>query len=233
MTEFISFRAPTRPSSARLFRYLGGAFACLLASFGIWVTATEWLRTDGPISTMRTESGQTGSGHDDAGRVRLAAAVGVVRAELWTEYAVRLRQSAQIGPEAATMRDEARRAGETAVGLSPLDTEAWLVLSELAVDGGAAATASTGLLNMSFLTGPNAIDLMPRRLALVARAPAHTDRDIRGLALRDVQILARQADGPVRLRALWRDTSPEGRKFLAELLQDVAGQLLGNIRNTR
>lgn len=233
MTEFISFRAPTRPSSARLFRYLGGAFACLLATFGIWVTATEWLRTEGPISTIWAEPGQTGSGRDDAGRARLAAAVGVVRAELWTEYAVRLLQSARRGPEAATLRDEARRAGETAVGLAPFDTEAWLVLSELSVDGGAAATASTGLLNMSFLTGPNAIDLMPQRLALVARAPARTDKDIHGLALRDVQILARQADGPVRLRTLWRDTSPEGRNFLAGLLQDVDGKLLANIRNAR
>jgi hypothetical protein len=216
-----------------LFRYLGGAFACLLASFGGWIIATEWLRTDGPISTIRAEPGQTGSGHDDAGKARLAAAVGVVRAELWTEYAVKLQQSARLGPHAPALRDEARRAGETAVGLSPLDAEAWLVLSELSVDTGAPAAASTGLLNMSFLTGPNAIDLMPRRLALVARAPSRTDVDIRGLALRDAQILARQADGLVKLKALWRDTSPEGQNYLAWLLQDVDGKLLTNIRDHR
>jgi hypothetical protein len=229
MTDFTSFRAPVPTRSARPFRILLGAFACLLASFGVWVTAAEWLRADGQMSAWLAEGRR-----DDVDKARLAATIGLVRGELWTEYAAMSLRSPRPGPEDAALRDEARRAGEAAAGLAPLDSEAWLVLSELSLDHGASNALLAGLLNMSFLTGPNARGLMARRLALVARSPVRTDQDIRAFALRDVRILAQQAGGGGgQLAALWRGKPPEERDFLAGLLQNVDGKLLESILNTR
>lgn len=212
MTDFTSFKGPGAVPSARPVRILIGTAAALLAGFGVWATSTEWLRP-------------AGSGTVDVDRAHLAASIGFVRGDLWGDYAVALLRSARRD-SAATARDEARRAGRTAAGLAPFNAEAWLIVAELAVGEGTPAADVAGLLNMSFLTGPNAVDLMPRRLALVARSPARDDADIRALASRDVRILAQHARGTALLEAAWRSAAPDGRAFLAGLFRDADTRLL-------
>jgi hypothetical protein len=228
MTDFSSFRTSSHIPSARRWRILVGVFACVLASFGVWATAVEWLRVDGPISTIRAE--RRG---DDTERARLVAALGMVRGELWSAYASALLRPARPGPTMSAWREEARRAGETAAGLAPLDSQAWLSLSELSADDGTSEAVLAGLLNMSFLTGPHALDLIPRRVALVARSPARSDKDILALAVRDLRTLARQPGGKMQLEALWRTLSPDAQGVLAALLHDVDATLLQRLRDIR
>lgn len=230
MTDFISSREPAGVRPARPFRILVGAFSAMLAGFGAWVTATEWLS---PAARTSAAFVERASDATDLTTIRLAAWIGLARGDLWADYAATLMHAARLDSKAQSLRDRAQAAGYRAATLAPLDPRPWLVLAELAIDSGAAAPRIAGMLNMSFLTSPNTVEVMPRRLALVARSPVRTDADIHALVLRDIRLLTQQADGIPRLGAVWRGATADGREYLAGILRDVDPKLLQDIPDTR
>jgi hypothetical protein len=197
----------------------------MVALFAVWLILPELIRPNLPAFPVNAAAARTAA--ENRTRSVAAASIAQVRGDLWTEAAVNAAAPmgfglALTGSSGANSEIEDRSIFERAVRWSPSDSRAWLAFAAANVGGGAAGPPVTELLKLSYLTGPNEIDLVPMRLAVVARGNALDDADVRQFARHDLEnVLQYASDLRPAIAEAYRRGSPRGRQFIAAALGEL------------
>jgi hypothetical protein len=201
------------------------AIAAMVVLFAVWLILPELIRPNRPAFLVNAAAARTAA--DNRTRSVVAASIAQVRGDLWTEAAVDTAAPigfglAPTGPSAANGESEDRSIFERAVRWSPSDSRAWLAFAAASPGGSPSGPPVTELLKLSYLTGPNEIDLVPMRLAVVARGNALDDADVRQFARHDLEnVLQHAPDLRPAIAEAYRRGSPRGRQFIAAALSEL------------
>jgi hypothetical protein len=217
-------------------RTCGLVLGVLLALYSVWFLAAEVFRPSlepefrfpAAIPNSRIEPIRSAA--------RLAAALGIVRGDLWAERV--LLDAAKILDERLSPDDalpqkqseEIRVIAERAMADAPLSSPVWLVLATLTYNTGSQQLASEQL-KMSYYTGPNDRAVLGRRLALVARFQTINDPDLRNAVRREIRtILLRAPDLRQSVISAYRYAQPEARKFIEATVSEVDPTFLPRVK---
>jgi hypothetical protein len=208
------------------------AIAGVVSIHSLWLLVPEHIRPGIEYFPQSLAAAQAGA--SEKGRANSAAWIALIRGDLWTEAAV--RSTAPFAFEVA-MADQAsagrvldgseRSRVERAGSWSPHDARAWLLLAAISLSPGGSDVRMIEALKLSYFTGPNELELIPLRLALVTRSQAVHDPDIERFARQDIQTIVIRLPNlrPAVIQA-YKGASPDGRRFLAEALAPFDPNLL-------
>jgi hypothetical protein len=200
------------------FRGVVWLLAVVLIVTGAWTLVPSLVRSD----LERTADPSPGGldRREFLSSARLAAQLGLVRGDLWTDYAVVLASGgggAAPGTDTSADTQAALSAGRRAARLAPHDPRAWLALAMLEAGRGAAPATVASLLRMSVLTGPSEPVLALARAAVAARSGAIEEPEIDDLLERDLRIIAGRSDAKTSFARLYREARPVGKVVLERM----------------
>ncbi len=219
---------PSTSASYSLFRSTGLVFAFVLAYQAIWILTAELAR---PSHSDFSENSQSAA-IAKRNTVALAASLGLVRGDLWAEYALtyfdlfaRNRRDSIIAQQPKTV-EQAAAAAERALALAPHDARIWLVLA----DADSRLTSNhkaDAALRMSYYTGANETELIPLRLLLAVSSEGLIEKDLQQLVRHDIRtIVTRKPELKPAILAAYRDAPPLGRQFLEDTLRQIDPTML-------
>jgi hypothetical protein len=166
-----------------------------------------------------------------------AAAVGLVRGDLWLDAAVANAapllfsppgNSANVVSQAELGR--ARALADHAARLAPLDPRVWLVLAGLDSRPGGNSLKTVDALKLSYYTGPNAPSLMPLRLVLAVQSDAISDDELQGLVRLEVQrAIMQRPDLKPAIALAYKRSLPKGREIIEAALKTVDPEFLATL----
>jgi hypothetical protein len=202
-----------------VFRLVIVFFSAVLGLQALWLLTIEVIRPQLPYFPA-------GKAESDAAAHRLAASiaanVGIIRGDLWADYAIASSAELLSGSEdtkaAGSLEDieKARAVAITAAASAPSNSRIWLLLAQIEQRRDGAAQRALDFLKMSYYTAPNSAALIPSRLRLATRLAEFKDQDLQVLIGREVHtILIRRFDLRPALSIAYRDASPEGKRFIA------------------
>jgi len=215
----------------RWFRGLAILFAIVLAGFASWIMAAELLR---PISVaFPTDPEAASNFSQNRIAARRAARAGVVRGDLWGEYALtysdvfRREDRSAATTQNSAMVQQSHDIAERALALAPYDARIWLLLAGLRSRFDWLNGKASSAVRMSYYTGANEIALIPVRLALALSLPSITDKDFQQLVTRDLRIaVTRHAELKPAILTAYKYALPEGQEFVRSALKDLDPNLL-------
>jgi hypothetical protein len=221
----MSVAIPQRSQFA--FPFCALVFAVLLGVQALWLLVPELARPRIPFFPVDRASAESAAEH--RGLAGFAAEVGVVRGDLWADYALAL--SAGLLDESGDVAESTRNVAITAAKLVPTDSRMWLLLALIDQRRDQPGHGISGPLKMSYYTGPNAMDLIPTRLQLAVSSTAINDPELQDLVTREIRtIVTRRPElRPALLRA-HRAASSEGRRFIEAKVGDLDRNLLASLR---
>jgi hypothetical protein len=220
-------------------RLAAASFAAILGLLALWILATELLRP--PLPYFPADAAAAKAAVAFRGRAGAAALIGLVRGELWTDYAETLLDLADrdrdpiVALEAAELL---RPAAERAARLAPHDSRAWLLLAaavwQRETPGRQVADRQLAdALRMSYYTGPSEPALMPLRLLIATRSSAAADAELQTLIGREIRaIVMHKPDLKPSIATAYRGASPEGRQIIEATVGELDADLLTAIRAT-
>jgi hypothetical protein len=230
--EMISLHLKGRSRTG--FRVGVTVLAVLLAIEALWILSAEVLRPRLASFPAAAAAAVTPSERD---RAELAAKIGLVRGDLWADYAMtlmpQLPQEIARGGTVASSRpaEVARAAAQRAASLAPHDSRIWLLLAAVASELDRRGRESEGALRMSYYTGPNELALMPLRLSIAARSNAIGDADLQLLVGQEIRtILTRKPELKPWIVLAYRNASPEGKAFFESTVGALDPVLLTALR---
>jgi hypothetical protein len=162
------------------FRAVTLACSALLGLQAVWLLTVDVVRPK--ISYFPTTEAGSSAAVTHSVAAGVAAKIGMLRGDVYTEYAITQRAEFLPDIDGATGTashgaiEEARAVASHAAALAPSDPRTWLLLAEVALHDSSPQEISE-ILKMSYFTGPNAVALMPERLTLAARTAAIKDPD--------------------------------------------------------
>jgi hypothetical protein len=206
-------------------------FAGLLGLGAVWILSVELIRPALPFFPDNAASTEAAAVHRDAARA--AAWVGLVRGNLWTDYAMTLTPdllTTDVPTTSLQALNRTRNAAMRAAELAPYDTRAWLLLAD--VDS-RALDHNAGPLKMSYYTGPNELSLAPLRINIATRTPAIADPELQILVGNEIStIITRKPDLKPAISAAYRKALPEGKHFIEAQVGELDAGLLASLRAT-
>lgn len=219
-------------ASHDLFRHIIILFAVVLGCQAIWILTAEFSR-----SSSRDFAGNARSAiAANRKAAALAASFGVLRGDLWGEYALTyLNLLQRVGPdsgnvEASQTAEQARNVADRALALAPHDARIWLALAGIEAQLGSLKDKPAGALLMSYYTGANETELIPLRLRLAVNSNALADGDFQQLVRHDIKtIITRKPELTPAILAAYRDALPFGRQFLEETLKEIDPSFLAKL----
>jgi hypothetical protein len=204
------------------------AFAAILGVYSLWLLVPELVRPD--LKSFPSTVAAADAAADHQTRARIAAHIGRIRGDLWTEAAIAqaARLGFGIGDQAPSEPGkEDATAAMRAVAWSPHDARAWLLLAAMNARLDWVNRRMIEWLKLSFYTGPNEADLMPLRLALITRSRAIDDAEVQELARQDLRtILTRLPSLRPAVADAYRSAFPEGKAFITTALTDIDPEFL-------
>jgi hypothetical protein len=207
-------------------------FAVVLSLFAIWIAVAELVRPQ--LAFFPTASGASEIMTRRASAAR-AAAIGSVRGDLWVDAASGLFAEVSAGPntEDLQMVEGAHAAARGAAMLSPHDSRAWLLLAASRARLEALRGHIAGPLKMSYLTGPNAAELMAIRLPLAVGSEAIADEELQLLVQGEITAIVTRRPGlkPV-IAAAYRRAVPEGKRVIEQALGMLDPSLADALRSS-
>jgi hypothetical protein len=215
---------------------LGAAvYAAVLGVAAVWMLTVEFIRPTLPFCPEDVAAAEAPATH--RGAAGAAARIGLVRGNLWTDYAMTLAPDLSREPtgDAAAASIQAlegtRSAAMRGAELAPYDARAWLLLA--GVDSRGLDHKPTGPLKMSYYTAPNAVSLIPLRINIATRTDAITDPDLQILVGGEIRtIITRKPDLKPLIVAAYRNALPEGRRFIEAQVGEFDPGLLAALRAT-
>lgn len=215
----------------RWFRGLVILFAIVLAGFASWIVAAELLR---PIPVaFPTDPEAASDFSQNRIAARHAARAGIVRGDLWSEYALtfadvfRREDRSAATTKNSAMIQQSHDIAERALALAPYDARIWLLLASLRSRFDWLNGKASSAVRMSYYTGANEIALIPVRLALALSLPSITDKDFQQLVGRDLRIaVTRHAELKPAILTAYKYALPEGQEFVRGALKDLDPNLL-------
>lgn len=215
----------------RLSRNIIVAFAVVLACLATWILAAEYFRS--PVRGFPADAQSAMAIAANRNNAAKAASIGLLRGDLWSEYAltyVDLLQHEKLdngNPEAAKVQAQALQTIDRALSLAPNDSLIWLVLAGLDARSENPRHAPGAALRMSYYTGPNEDQIIPFRLRLAVRSRAFAERDFQDLVRHDVQtIVTQRPEMKPAILAAYKEASPASQQFIEKTLKDIDPNLL-------
>lgn len=230
MNSDISFSGSSfaqKPSAPRKLRPALLGFGIFLGLCGCWLLLPELLRHKTGGLRYDRNSAVAASAHQV--EALEAAQIGLIRGDLWAEAAFAdssllwLDRSASPNRAAAARLERARSHAETALAFAPINGAAWLFLAALpaSASGGGDDSIAT-LLEMSYFTAPNDLDLARLRIERAATSNAIADKDIQEFIKSDIRkILAYRPEQKSAIIAAYRTAWPQNQPMLETLATDV------------
>ena len=217
------------------FRATVFSFACLLGGLATWILVAEWLR---PAAVeFPTEALSAASEYTHRDNAATAALIGLVRGDLWTQaafaYGDMLWNQDKPSPNADTMQYErARVLTQRAITYAPHDLRLWLLLAAIDLRFDWLNDSASSALKMSYLTGPNAIRLVPARLLLSVQTRALADSDFRDLVRHDIRIsTVHKSELMPAMIAAYNNAPLFGRQFIEKTLAEFDPSMLASIHS--
>jgi hypothetical protein len=224
---------PSIPAAKPARASLRSTLACLAAgalAFNGWLVAVEAVRPTIPAQALDLQQAL------DAAQIRerllLAARIGMVRGDVWTEAASAFAAQVWRPPPQplAEETSEARRAARSAVVHAPHRAEAWVLHAALAPPPRGQESGRIESVRMSYLTGFNDLHLAPLRFLAAARSGALADQEVQEMVRRELRLAAarRPALRPP-LREAYASAPPADRRFIEQALADAGSPVSRSI----
>ena len=159
---------------------------------------------------------------------RTAASMGLIRGDLWGDYALLVTSATLNEPEpkrSKALLQHARDAAELAVRLAPLDSQVWLLLAQL--DFQLNSNAVVDALKMAYYTGPHDTALIPERLRIATKLDAISSSELQILVGGDLRsILLHSPELKPSITAAYNSARPEGKHFIEETVKQLDPALM-------
>jgi hypothetical protein len=212
-------------------------FAGVLGLQALWVLTTEVLRPSVAYFPADSAASEIAAGQRSS--ALFAAGIGVMRGDLWADYAITLLSELLTdaknakGSGAKDLSEDTRNVAITAATLTPTDSRIWLLLALVDQRLDWLGRGIPGPLKMSYYTGPNAVALIPTRLLVATRSAAITDPELQDLVGREIRtIVTRRPDLRPALFVAYRDALPEGRRLIEAKVGDLDRNLAASIHGS-
>jgi hypothetical protein len=227
------------PSQAP-FRLAVWGFAAVLVVQATWLLSGELVRPRLPY--FPADQAAADLAQSKRAQAGWAAAFGVVRGDLWVDYAASLAggvigdllgfgaaQASQTSGASASA--DAERAALRAARLAPHDARAWLLLAATASRPDRLNRDVAEPLKMSYYTGPDEPALMALRIRVATRSDAIEDGDLQVLVAQDLRAIAlRRHELKPAVVAAYRYAVPAGKQFIEATLDKVDPAFLATLR---
>ncbi len=222
-------------TSATRFRIAIWSFAIILVVQALWLLFAEFARPRLPYFPTRDISSKAAA--DSRASARLAAWLGLVRGDLWSNYAVSFTADVADESQSKDLKAQAIKdaydAARHAARLSPHDARVWLILAAAVAQLDGSKNAVIGPLKMSYYTSASEAVLMPLRIRIATRSDAIEDEEVRELATQDIGfIVGHRPDMRSDVVTAYRYASSSGRRFIEATLNKLDPTLLHTARGT-
>jgi hypothetical protein len=186
----------------------------VLGTFAIWMLAPEVAMLPRKSVALNPPS------------ICLAARIGIVRGDLWSQCAFGLAEALwdnkrDADPDKTLAIQRARSSAEKALILSPHDAKSWLVLafaSSLLSPSNPQAMAS---LKMAYYTGANRPELIPQLLQMSVSSEALTDPELEQLFREEIaKIIRGQPRLTPAIVAAYKSASLRGKTTIETVLRE-------------
>ena len=230
----MSNTAVTQPS-IKGFQTTAFALACILCGLAGWILAAEISRPAGVGFT--TDAGSAATMYEHRNAAMRAARIGVFRGDLWSGAAfaygdVLLADQKNALNGDAALIEQSRMVIELALTHAPYDSRLWLNLAAAYFRSDWLNEKASSSLRMSYYTGTNSFDVLPKRLFLAVQNHALQDADFQELVRHDIQIaVMRKAKLGSVIAAAYNNAPPPGRQFIEKTLGALDPSMLALIRS--
>jgi hypothetical protein len=213
------------------------ALALLLGIYSLWVLSAEFVRSGLALEPTFPTSISPQDINSKRLAANIAASIGLIRGDLWSERA--LVDAASViedpGTPTTVLTAEAaaseRAAAERALSWKPIDSRVWLVLAAISSDRAGQHERANQQLKMSYYTGPNDKAIIGHRLKLVMISRALDDIDLRELVRREIRtILLRAPTIRPAIVAAYRKAQPPDREFIEKTVAAIDPGFVATLR---
>jgi hypothetical protein len=209
-------------ASNRPFRAIVFTFAILLGAQSIWLLAAEYYRST--IDTLPTDASSALADARPRVNAARAASIGSIRGDLWAEaaytYAVLLWDQHRTSAHVIEASEQARRSLIQALDNAPAQSDAWLLLAGLALNGSLHDVSGSEALKMSYYTGPSEYRLMPLRLTIATKMSTFEDSELREMISRELRLLLARGK-TAAIAASYEAASPAGKFLIKNSLAEI------------
>ena len=219
-------------SATNRFRATVISFACVLGSLAIWILAAEAVR---PSNIELAQQNPSDALRRDA--ALMAARIGLVRGDLWSEAASAYADMSRAQNKSAPETDVApfkqiNAITEQAIARAPHNSRLWLLLAANYFHFDRLNQRVMAALKMSYYTGSNSIEVLPQRLLLAIQSEALGDDEFRDLVRHDIRIaVVRRSELMPALIAAYSNAPPSGKQFIEKALAEFDPSALASVRS--
>lgn len=201
-------------------------FGVFLGVGGLWLLLPELLQPKAIALPQDRNSAVAASSYQT--RTLQAATIGMIRGNLWARVGFadsillwRDRQ-APLDRATATRLARAKDRMQTALALAPINGPGWLFLALLPAASASAESRVAALLELSYFTAPNALDIAPLRIERAATSGALAEKDIQEFVKADIRkILAYRPHMKSAIIAAYRNAWPQNQPIFEALATEV------------
>jgi hypothetical protein len=207
-----------------LLKFRIAAFVAVLAIGGASVTnlVADFMR---PPSSPFPGIGSIAPAQSQVDSANWGAQFAPFRTDLKSDFALAIATQALNGETSyykPEINQDAQTAARRALLAGPHDSRIWLILALLRNARSLRDPQVTELLKMSYFTGPNLTELVPRRLQTVITNAALNDPDMQDLARGDVRlILTRRPDLKNAITEAYRAGSSASKTFIEDSVKAI------------
>ena len=223
--------------NSKLFRAVAFAFASILSGFAIWILTAEIVRPRRLKFTTDVQFAVADYARRDA--AVLAARIGLVRGDLWSEAAfaygdILWPQIDSASNERALPLERIRALTEMAINFAPHETRLWLLLAGDYLRLGSTDEQVGATLKMSYYTGSNTVAIVPERLLLATQSGALKNDELQDLVRHDIQlIVAQKTELMPALIAAYINAPLFGQQFIEKAVSELDPEMLAALRAQR
>jgi hypothetical protein len=195
--------------------------SAILSVYCIWIVSSELSRAN--FIQLPTSAAAATAAAKERDRMSSAAAIGLIRGELWGQLALTystLLFEQQEKPESALELGHARQDLDHALSDAPVQSAVWLLRAALGLHFPNLRFNMSEALKMSYYTGPSELELIPLRLHLAVLSGAISDSEMSPLVRRDLRLLLARKRQPTIVEA-YDAASPSGKRAIEQSLGEI------------
>jgi hypothetical protein len=195
--------------------------SALLGLQFIWLVSSELSRTD--VFQLPTDATTAAAAAKKRDRAGLAAAIGLIRGELWAQSAFTYADlffSQNDSPDVGLRLSRARSILDRALNDAPTQSAIWLLRAGLGLRYPSLGFNVSEAIKMSYYTGPTEQELIPLRLRLAVLSGTIGDSEMKPFVRRDLRLLLAHKQ-QVAIMEVYDAASPSGKRLMEQSLGEI------------